>query len=479
MSRFSLQQLQLKKYPWDWIGVLLIAVIFFWLQARFLGLSAHPDSDEGVYAEAGALMLHGLRPYVDFPLAHMPLLPFLIGVGLRITHSMFALRLIFLFLNTCAALPLYAVLKQLTRDRIAGLAGVFLYLSFHEMVHHDFRFLAIRQLANDLFILCLYLHFVIGKKQIPIYRISCIIVLQTLLFLPAALNTLIVLTTLIGTKVKKWADAYGSLLMLGGSCGITLLLIFLMFPHAFQESVLQQFARVSSERISRIGWIVGAPHDRMFIYLGILGLMIGSIGSRVRWLSLSLLATICLTIFLPTSYYPHYISLAGPALAIGVCILIASCRQWQQHVLSVRTLSVIATLLLFHLYHSLPSLLREWNLNRQPQYHEIIEALRVSPAPLLTLEPIYAAESGLPILLDPIDTMFRVPWQPRIFTEAAQEKLSEKACTIFLDSKAQRFFSINTQKHWLSTYRIKRKNTWGTILWTEHPWCPHQTAVAM
>jgi hypothetical protein len=133
-----------------------ISLAFFFLQARHLHEAAMPATDEGVYAEAGRMMWGGLVPHTDFGFWHMPLMPLLIGLGLKMLPGIYAVRMVFLFAHCFAVVPLALFLRRISPGIVAPIVAVFFYLSFHELVHHDFRFLAIRQLANDLLILFLF-----------------------------------------------------------------------------------------------------------------------------------------------------------------------------------------------------------------------------------------------------------------------------------------------------------------------------------
>jgi hypothetical protein len=135
----------------------LVISCFFYAQFLNLHNAEAAFTDEGVYAQAGSLIMDGLIPHRDFPLWHMPLLPWFIGITLKLTGEMYYVRTLFLFLNCLAVFPLYLTFREIRKNIYAALFAVLFYLTFHEMVHHDFRFVAIRQLANDLWIVFFYL----------------------------------------------------------------------------------------------------------------------------------------------------------------------------------------------------------------------------------------------------------------------------------------------------------------------------------
>ena len=107
---------------------LLMCVVGFVLQARYLHVTV-AFTDEGAYIEAGRMMLDGLMPYVDFKFYHMPLLPAVIGIGLKVGSPLYLLRILYLALGIAAAYLLFEILRRRSGDEIAALVALFFYLT--------------------------------------------------------------------------------------------------------------------------------------------------------------------------------------------------------------------------------------------------------------------------------------------------------------------------------------------------------------
>ncbi len=157
MRRRLLQGTRFLVRYWDLVVVVVVLAISFAVQMRYLHLAAAPGTDEGVHVEAGRMMLEGYVPYRDFSYLHPPVLPLFAAAGLSVFHGMYGVRVVFLLLNTLSLGLLFAVIRTLTKDRGAALLALAFMLTYHEMLFHDWRFLASRQLSNVFVIAYFYL----------------------------------------------------------------------------------------------------------------------------------------------------------------------------------------------------------------------------------------------------------------------------------------------------------------------------------
>ena len=464
------------KNKFQCVLAILLAVFFFYLQSRYLHLAAAPYTDEGVYAEAGRLILKGFTPHKDFPIWHMPLLPVFIGVTLKLTGNMYFVRLIFLFLNCIAIVPLYLAFKKIQNNTGAAFLAILFYITFHEMVYHDFRFLAIRQLANDLFICFFYLGVCHKQwKWTPVIQ-SFLSVVSVLLFLPTAFNLFFLSLALIlsePTRAKQWKQLK-QYILIGIPAVLALFLYFGLIPESLDQAVFGQLNRPASSRLARLKNILHRDKDIYFYLLSCIGLISAFLfHSKLRIYALAMIGVVITSIFLSSNFYPHYLSGAGPAFAFGIFsvgVLIYEHHRWKSKGRLI-AFAIYIILFSFHLSVVFPSLSHEWQNNRKLNYYDMVEALSQTPEPLLAMEPIFAVDADKTMVQTPIEIYFHAPSPKKSFSIEEYKNMTAMACTILLENQAKGFFPTYLQKQWHEKFEVIKKNNLGKILVTNHPHC--------
>lgn len=458
-------------------GMIVAALVTaaFLLQAWHLKTAFLPATDEGVYALIGRLMLRGAVPHSDFPMWHMPLLPFLTGVGLWLTNSLFAVRVVFLAANCLAVFPLYATIKKLTQNPLAAVTGVAFYLTFHEMMAHDFRMLAIRQAANVLFILFVWAGVCAWEKPWREWLQLVCCVASAMLFLPAAANMAAAAAGLVfmaPAKLRKdVAVHYGIMLCCAAVCAVMYLLAV---DGALREVVFEQLQRTPFPRWARIPRILAKP-DALLMAFGTASLLIGpAVFPKLRPLGAASLAVVLMSVFLSTNYFDHYISLGGPSLALGVAmgiLLIQDCITLLPEVLRQSLTACVCTLLvLWQWSMNVPMLIREWQTPNDRVYREMIDSLSYQPEPVLLAQALFAAEANRLPVMEFHEHLFRPPMAKGMTPEQIAKAESD-ACTIVIDSSMKRAVSANTIASWQARYNQVFTNAFATILVTGNPGC--------
>ncbi len=457
----------------DLLIVTLLCTVVFLLQALHLHEAAFSVTDEGSHAEIGRMIFEGFAPYRDFYYPHPPLLPLLIGGGLKIFGSMYPLRVIYLLLNVGGAIPLFFLLRKLTGSRFGAVAGIIMYLTFHEMMHHDSRFLGLRHLSNIFVIAFASVGIFLKKWKYRSLGETALVSLTTLLFYPAVLNIALV-SLLIITREKTNRQRITLLrhyATIGSVTLVVLLLFFALVARSIDQTFLEHLGLPAMPRWNRILWIINSDPADLFLYgITTTSLLLSLAVLRgQRLLALCMLCMISL-IFLPAEFWPHYTVTAVLAFAAGTALLPALFRK----VLRVQTMIIpqIITVMIVavHLHSSLPSLLGEWNGNRGGDYHQIVSELRKYPEPVLTyMEPIYA--------IDAEKKLVQYTYRATRFTATihyaipAEEhlRLAEKACTIFLPGWDRSTLPPDVLKHWRETYELMNDDP--LILLTHNPHC--------
>jgi hypothetical protein len=470
-----------QKHPWipEHLDVVVVAAMVscaFMLQAWHLGNVLLPATDEGVYALLGSMLLQGHALHSDIPLWHMPLLPVLAGIGKYVFGGMYGIRLAYLAINCLAVLPLYAVIKRVTGSGLATVLGIGFYLSFNEMMDHDFRMLAIRQLANALFIVFLWCHICcVPDWRRRVLQGLCAL-LSAFLFLPALLQLMALTVALVASAPKKernsHACAYTVILLIAATCAAA----YLALVHgAFQQVVLEQVYRTGFGRWARVIRILHKP-DALFMAFGTTSLLLAScMFARWRWLYAGMLVTVLLSVFQSTNYFDHYISSAGPALALGVAAGVLLLREIT-HILPVRlreptTAVACAVLLAWHVQMNMPLLLRTWLNPGLPHYKEVLDVLRLQPDPVLTVQAIYLAEANKL----PVPSFWRYVFRPPAdFVSDSQvfDRAFAEACTVLVEPGMRVAVPRDVVRTWTGTAIPVFSNPQATILRTTNPQCP-------
>lgn len=463
----------------DVLIVCCILLFFFLLQARYLHLAVRPITDEGVYAEAGRMMFQRLMPHKDFPLWHMPLLSFLMGGGLKVFGNMYSLRILYLLLNYLAVIPLYLTFKKISRDTAPAILAILFYLMFHEMVHHDFRFIAIRQFANVLFILFFYLS-VCHKDWKRLWAAQGILtVASAFLFLPAFCNLVLLMGALTCMEkpphVWRVLERYSKIIL---ATSILILLYFFLVPQSVDQVIFTQMMRNPISWAMRTKLLFAGKFDSFFYILSIVSLTISACVFRhTRWLALCMLGIFAINVYLPSGYYPHYTSIAGPALAFGMLMCGMLLAKFYKYIVPGSSTVFFTTLILLFCYQfSLvyQSLAAEWLDNRQPEYFFFISKLKESPGPILCLEPIYAVDAQQTLLHAPMKEYLRSPENTHV-SSSQWSAMTLEACTIVMESKLKQRVPLSVQQEWMATFDTSFSNKWGTILLIRSPHCQNGT----
>lgn len=369
------------------LAVTALAALFFALQLQYLHIVACPYTDEGIHSLVGRLILDGKKLYQDFTYGHPPGLPLFIGIHLELFDAIYPARVVYLFLNCFCIIPLYFVVARITGSRWAGIVGACFYISYHEMMHHDGRFLALRQLSNVLLIayLCVGVLAPRGWKGFFGQTVLALLNLFTL-FLSGA-TILVSSLALIFTSYEtgQRLAAFKRYLLMGLICLGALTAFFVFVPGSFENTVTEHFVR------PRVGWhhrwhAMFRPKSRDFFLfcISICSLLVSSLFlRRMRAFSLASLFMIVFVYF-PREFFYHYFVIAAPALAFGAAAFFVVMQALLQRVWVGAPYVLAAAAVAGQMYMSTPGLFKEWRNHKSRDYYEFIEILRRQPEPFLT-----------------------------------------------------------------------------------------------
>ncbi len=462
----------------DGMVVIAMVVAAFMLQVWHLKSALLPATDEGVYVLIGKLMLKGYVPHSDFPMWHMPLLPLLSGIGLWFTGSMYPLRIVYLAINCLVAIPLFSSLKRVTSSPLAAMTAIAFYLTFHEMIDHDFRLLAIRQFANVFFILFVWAGICAWEKPWRewVQLLCCIASAMT--FLPAALNIAVAATGLVFLAPKQHrmavAKHYGMMLCCAAICAIMYLLAM---DGALREVVFDQVSRLPFSRMARVTRILLKP-DALLVALGTTSLLLGIfVLPKLRSLCAAMLAVVLMSMFLATNYFDHYVTIAGPALAFGIAISVLLIRECAGllpgQLRDSGTVIACSLLVLWQLSIVLPIVSRHLYTPNDSGYRAMLAVLARQPEPVLITQALYAVEADRMPILGVFEQLFRPPAMLKVPLDEIAAAEAE-ACTIVIDPTIADVVNTATLASWKERYTSVFRNTFATILTTGNPGCDDQ-----
>ncbi len=459
--------------------VIALGLIFATLQAAHLYTAVSPDTDEGVHAEAGRLMLGGFVPHRDFYLAHMPLSPLLLGGGLWLMGSMYHVRLVSVLINCLTVLPLYVALRRVAPEwqhaRPAALAAAAFYLTYHGMVYHDYRANALRPLVN----LCVVSYFALGTVRTPRTWISFLQGLLSLtvamLFLPGVANVALISGALIvmtDQADRGWvARRY---VWIGVLTAASVCLYFWVVPGSLHQVVFDQLQRPSVPRLWRLTYVLEQREDRFFYVLGTLSLIVATMSLRgLRTLSIAMLGMITISLLASSNFYLHYPTVAAPAFAFGVFTFAHEVSLSAQLFRRYATVIVYGALVLAVGLQAgivLPSLLEKW-LDSNPDERLMIDQLAAAPEPVLALTPIYAVEAHKRLVRELEGAYLDPPRGKRQFGVEDYLSFGAMACTILLDKVATRAVPQQVRERWRHDSTVFFENPVGTLLLTHQAHC--------
>lgn len=475
MQHFTPIPANAKKFLTGAAVPLSLACVFFALQARFLPWAAMPDTDEGVYAQVGRLVAGGYLPHRDFAFYHMPLLPLLAGWG-EAVFSLTAVRLAFLFLNAFAVVPMYFAFSRIKNDRFAAAVAVFAYLTYHEMVHHDFRFLAIRQLANDVFIAYVFLGTVGRTWKTSFLGQALLATASALLFLPSLANVGLASVALAWrAPSKRSRSEYGRYAVIGSIAVLAALAWLFLVPNAYQQVVLDQLHRPGEAKLQRLWQLRGFTKDYWF-YAVTTGCLFAGLSHRsLRPFAAAMLGVVAASLFLSSNFYPHYLSVAGPAFAFGAFCGAALLRELLSHFgrggLAIGAISTTLALAA-HAGVVLPSLWAEWMGNHPREYADVVDALRETGGPVLAMQPIYAVQARVRMVDGLLPAYTRPPVGWPSFGADEYERMAAESCSILLDGSLKGALPGGVADAWLARYPKVLDNSWATVLRVPNPSCP-------
>lgn len=436
----------------DFFVILVLFLINLALHLYSLGKIVYPIVDEGVYLYSAKLIAEGLIPYKDFFLAHP--LWLLLPVSFIFTITNFDLNIFHIIYTTWSfslVFPLYFISLKLTKSRFAAILSIILLSTFTEFVIADTRFFAFRQASQPLLAWSLYLIFVKRLKWAGIILGIFAITLIQNLFL-----SICFIFSLIVYRHKNM----GSLCLLFFLIILMGYLIILIIPGALSNIIIYQMERPFVPYQTRLDSLINTtlPNSFPIILTGLGGSVVALFLKKP--VGLFNILGLFSTVFISSSYYPHYMTILSSGLTISAAILISF---FNRNFLSRVTLTLIIISLIY--VSSFSNLKYHLIDNKTPQFFKAVEVLKTAPSPLFSFEPIYAlyAKKDLTFHYHVAD-MRSLAVLNKSLTDEEYFNVLNMSNTVLLEPFALSRIHPNVLKYINSNFRIVYEDSMHTVL---------------
>lgn len=434
----------------SWIDLLIITIVLIpiiLIQSYGIGKIVNVFTDEGVYLYTAKLITQGYLPYRDFFLIHLPLLIYLNAFILGLVR--FNLNL-YHFIYICwvfsTIIPLYLIVKKLTRERLGPLLAIIFYATFSEMVQWDSHFFAFRQASLPFLAWTFFFIFIKHKQKNAAIFLSFFAasLLTNLLIAFSFIGILVFSDYIFQTKnlfksVKKYAD----LIFIFSCITSSYYLLTFLIPHSFNNIIIYQIdpRQPKIELIQRFRYFINMLSlNWPILIFGLLGSLIFK--KKVAVFSLFNLASMAIVVFFGKNFYPHYFSILGLGLALSSGILFGSFIKspW---------LKIFTFILAIGFLYQTSFKNLKFNLitNKNPLFFRAVNFLKNTPEPLYTLEPIYAlyANKILPFHYFAADMRIRRVLGKNL-TEHEYKEILGRTNTVLIEPFAKNFMPKNIYK---------------------------------
>ncbi|HSB64467.1 MAG TPA: hypothetical protein VLJ18_09895 [Thermoanaerobaculia bacterium] len=355
-----------------------------------LGRTFLPALDEGVYLCAARQMTAGAVPYRDFFLSHPPYSMLGAAAGLAVTRgdvpAFNALYTIWVF---SAVFAVYFVTLRVSGQLIPAILGAFLFVTFPEFALRDARFFSLRQ-ASLPFLAFGILLLLLKERQVAagiLFGLFAGCVASNVAVAACVLLAVLASDVLGGRSAREAWRAWRPACVAFGVTTLVLYLPLFLIPNGYADLLAFQANRRASPWGPRLSgfFTQTLPANAPILLAGLFGCV--SRDRRLRAVALSNLLALPILLLASRSYYPHYLAIlaVGLALSAGAFIAFLPAGRWRIAGSTLIVAAVSAT--------AGPKLWEELIRHRTPELFSVVRALRETPEPLFSFEPIYSLYS--------------------------------------------------------------------------------------
>ena len=432
-------------------GVVFLFVIF--IQNFNLGKLVNVFTDEGVYLYGAKLLSDGHLIYKDFFFGQPPYLVILPSLFFKIVGLKMNL---FHFLYTIwfysSLFPIFLIINKLSKSRFGATLALIVFSTYQELVQWGTHQFDLRQMAIPFLVFALYFIYVrfLPKVAAALLAFFAISIVSNLPF-----SVLFIAMLLLGdllfeqTNIKSLLEKYKAFLIIFFSIVILGYLLILLTPNGYKDVIGYQLGRPFLPYDIRFNWVKENISDNWPIFtFGLLG-SIFSINKKYKLFGLFNIIGLPLVVFLGPNYYPHYLVILAPTLAITSGLTVA--------VLSRLNLSfAVLLLMVFGIYTSSYQNLKYQLIEKKtPEFFRAVEVLKGSPEPLFAFEPIYGLYAGKNLTFHYYTSdmrYFRV--MGRNLTDLEYRQILDRSRTVLIEPFARSMIPATIVNYISNNYRL-------------------------
>lgn len=310
--------------PWERIDtwlVLGVALVVFAAFHFHLATVFVSDMDEGTYVYAGQLIARGMVPYRDFLLAHPPMVALLAAVSAKLFGpELMTARAVYMVVVLAMTVPLYALVRELSRSRAAALIALVTYTSGMLLIANMGRTVRLEPLMNAFLICAFTLRFLRpharGWQVVMGALIACSLFVKVVAVVPVAM---LVLGDVLWERpwqawLKRWLIGAAGALLIAVPAGLWCL----DQPHFVRDVLEGQIHRPRLELGVRIHYLVQNCTRFPLIPFGLGAgayFIFRARDARVRSLGLVAVGATTVLVFAFKTFFNYYIVQTLPWIA--------------------------------------------------------------------------------------------------------------------------------------------------------------------
>ncbi len=371
-------------------GVIFLLAIF--VQNFNLGKLVNVFTDEGVYLYGAKLLSDGHFIYKDFFFGQPPYLVILpslffkiVGLKMNLFHFLYTLWFY------SSLFPIFLIINKLSKSKFGATLALIVFCTYQELVQWGTHQFDLRQMAIPFLVFALYFIYVKFSLKVAAVLLA-FFAIGIVSNLP--LSVLFIALLLLGdllferTDIKSLLKKYRAFLIIFFVVVALGYLLILLIPNGYKDFIGYQIGRPFLPYDVRLAWLKENILNNWPIFtFGLLGSFF-SINKKYKLFGLINIIGLPLVVFLGPNYYPHYLVILTPTLAITSGLAVAALSRLNLN------FAVLLLLILGIYTNSYQNLKYQLVDRTTPEFFRAVEVLKKSPEPLFAFEPIYSLYSG-------------------------------------------------------------------------------------